>query len=216
LASAFPIARTAGFCKEKPMLAALHAWVSQPIVYLPIIGSTLVALVLLKRPGTALYVGLMPLINWSFAAVPLIPLPLIGPYQPLAIVTGLVLVVRDFAQREIGHWVLAAMLLGLLFSTMTTPLSIVVASGAAFLISETADWLVYTFTKRPLSQRILLSSALGAPLDSTVFLIGANIVRPGSLALGTLATSIASKLLGAVIVALLVARRERNAEMKAA
>jgi uncharacterized PurR-regulated membrane protein YhhQ (DUF165 family) len=202
------------------MLAALHAWSSQPVVYLPLIGAALAGLLLLRKPATALYVGLMPLINWSFAAVPLIPLPLVGPYQPMAIVTGLVLVVRDFAQREIGHWVLAAMLAGLLFSTMTTPLSIVIASGAAFLISETADWAVYSFTGRPLSQRILLSSAVGAPLDSTVFLIGANLARPGSLALSTLATSIASKLMGAVVVALLVARRERQdakmGDMKAA
>ncbi|MBL8549676.1 MAG: VUT family protein [Hyphomonadaceae bacterium] len=201
-------------------MLALHAWSSQPIVYLPVIGGTVLALVLLRKPATGLYVGLMPLINWSFAAVPLIPLPLIGAYQPLAIVTGLVLVVRDFAQREIGHWVLGAMLVGLLFSTMTTPLSIVAASGAAFLISETVDWAVYTFTKRPLSQRIMLSSLLGAPLDSTVFLFGANIARPGSLALGTLLTSIVSKLVGAFIVALLVARRERNEaaqiDMKAA
>ena len=201
-------------------LQALHDWSAQPVVYLPIIGAALAVLFFLKRPATALYVGLMPLINWSFSAVPLIPLPLIGPYQPLAIVTGFVLVVRDFAQREIGHWVLAAMLAGLLFSTMTTPLSIVVASGAAFLISETADWAVYTFTKRPLSQRILMSSAIGAPLDSTVFLFGANIARPGSLAPGTLVTSIVSKLLGALIVAALVARRERQEatlnDMKAA
>jgi uncharacterized PurR-regulated membrane protein YhhQ (DUF165 family) len=202
------------------MLAALHAWSTQPSVYLPTIAGALFVLILLKQPATALYVGLMPLINWSFSAVPLIPLPLIGPYQPLAIVTGLVLVVRDFAQREIGHWVLAAMLVGLVFSTMTTPLSIVIASGAAFLISETADWAVFSFTGRPFSQRILLSSAIGAPLDSTAFLIGANIARPGSLALGTLAASIASKMVGAVIVSLLVARRERQDakvdEMKAA
>jgi uncharacterized PurR-regulated membrane protein YhhQ (DUF165 family) len=198
------------------MLQSLHAWASQPVVYLPIIGGSMAALLFLRKPATALYCGLMPLINWSFAAVPLIPLPFIGPYQPLAIVTGLVLVVRDFAQREIGHWVLAAMFVGLLFSTMTTPLSIVIASGAAFLISETADWAVYTLTRRPLSQRILISSAIGAPLDSTAFLIGVNLVRPGSLALGTLATSIASKLIGAFIVSLLVARRERQNEMKAA
>jgi queuosine precursor transporter len=193
-------------------LTAFHAFISQPAVYLPVIGVTLVALLIAKKPATAVYVGLMPLINWSFSAVPLIPLPFIGPYQPLAIVTGLVLVVRDFAQREIGHRVLAAMLLGLAFSVMTTPIAIVLASGAAFLVSETVDWAVYTWTKRPLSQRVMLSSLFGAPIDSAVFLYGANIARPGSLAMGTLVTSIVSKLIGAAVVALVIARRERREE----
>ncbi|KAF0176904.1 MAG: hypothetical protein FD124_2320 [Alphaproteobacteria bacterium] len=192
-------------------LEAYHALISQPAVYLPVIGVTLLALLIAKKPATAVYVGLMPLINWSFSAVPLIPLPLIGPYQPLAIVTGLVLVVRDFAQREIGHRVLAAMLLGLAFSVMTTPIAIVLASGAAFLVSETVDWAVYTWTKRPLSERVMVSSLFGAPIDSAVFLYGANIARPGSLAMGTLVTSIISKLIGAAVVALVIARRERRA-----
>jgi uncharacterized PurR-regulated membrane protein YhhQ (DUF165 family) len=195
-------------------LAAFHSLISQPQVYLPVIGLTALGLVIWRKPATAVYVCLMPLINWSFAAVPLIPLPFIGAYQPLAIVTGLVLVVRDFAQREIGHRVLLAMLVGLAFSTMTTPLAIVAASGAAFLISEIVDWAVYTWTKRPLSQRIMLSSLIAAPLDSTAFLIGANIAQPGSLSAGTLATSIASKLIGAAVVAALVARRESRDGMK--
>jgi hypothetical protein len=137
--------------------------------YLPPIALTLLALLVIKRPASALYVGLIPLINWSFAHVPTFPIAEGlggGVFQPLAVVTGLVLVVRDFAQRELGHWVFAAMAVGLLFSAMTTPLAIVAASGIAFLISEIADWAVYTFTKRPLSQRVLLSSAIGAPLES--------------------------------------------------
>lgn len=197
-------------------LAAFHTFISQPAVYLPVIGVTMLALLITKKPATAAYVGLMPLINWSFSAVPLIPLPVIGLYQPLAIVTGLVLVVRDFAQREIGHRVLAAMLLGLAFSVMTTPITIVMASGAAFLVSETVDWAVYTWTKRPLSERVMLSSLFGAPIDSAVFLYGANIARPGSLAMGTLVTSVISKLIGAAVVALVIARRERKAAALAA
>jgi queuosine precursor transporter len=197
-------------------IAALHAFVSQPMIYLPVIGLVVGGLMLARKPATATYVALMPLINWSFAAVPLISLPILGAYQPLAIVTGLVLVVRDFTQREIGHRVLGAMLLGLLFSSMTTDIAIVLASGAAFLVSELVDWAVYTFTKRPLSQRVLLSSLLSAPIDSTMFLFGANIAQPGSLAPSTLITSIASKLLGAAIVAAILARREKSAGALAA
>jgi hypothetical protein len=193
--------------------ADLHAFFSQPNHHLPLIGVTLVALLLLRRPATAVYVGLIPLINWSFAHVPTMDIPATlggGVLQPLAIVTGLVLVVRDFAQREIGHWIFGAMAAGLLFSSMTTPLNIVLASGAAFLVSEIVDWAVYTFTKRPLSQRILMSSMLAAPLDSAIFLYGASFSVPGIFAWGTMITSIVSKLLGALGVAWIVAARERR------
>jgi uncharacterized PurR-regulated membrane protein YhhQ (DUF165 family) len=130
-------------------------------------------------------------------------------FQPLAIVTGLVLVVRDFAQREVGNRVLLAMLLGLALSTLTSWITVVVASGAAFLISETADWAVYTFSRRPLSQRILLSSVVSAPLDQVVFIYLASAVVPGIFAWGTVLTGIASKLAGAALVAWWVARRAR-------
>jgi len=189
------------------------ALIQQPAVYLPVIGVTLLGLFLAKKPATAIYVGLMPLINWSFAAVPTFAIPEAlggGQLQPLAIVTGLVLVVRDFAQREIGHRVLAAMLIGLLFSTMTSWIVVVFASGAAFLISELVDWAVYTFTKRPLSQRIMLSSALSAPLDQVVFIWLASFVVPGIFAWGTILTGIVSKLAGAAVVAWIVAQREKK------
>jgi hypothetical protein len=194
-------------------ISSLHAFFARPEIHIPLIGLTLGLLLVLKRPATALYVGLIPLINWSFAAVPTLPIDGSlggGVFQPLAVVTGLVLVVRDFAQREIGHWIFGAMALGLTFSSMTTPLNIVLASGAAFLISEVVDWAVFTFTKRPLSQRILMSSALAAPLDSAVFLYGASFSVPGIFAWGTMVSSIVSKLAGALVVSWLVAKREQR------
>lgn len=190
---------------------AFLALIQQPAVYLPVIGVTMLALFLAKKPATALYVGLMPLINWSFAAVPTFPIPEGfggGQFQPLAVVTGLVLVVRDFAQREIGNRVLAAMIIGLLFSTMTSWIVVVIASGAAFLISELVDWAIYTFSKRPLSQRIMLSSAASAPLDQVVFIYLASFVVPGIFAWGTVVAGIISKLAGAAVVAWVVARQE--------
>ena len=75
----------------------------------------------------------------------------------------------------------------------------VVASGLAFLISETVDWAVYTFSKRPLSQRIMISSLASAPLDQVVFIGLASLVVPGIFAWGTILTGIVSKLLGAWI-----------------
>lgn len=191
------------------MLIFLQQW----HIALPIVLATMAAFFLAGRRWTALYVGLMPFINWSFAAVETFPIPAWaggGMFQPLAIVTGLVLVVRDFAQRELKHWIWAAMLVGLALSTLTSWITVVVASGLAFLVSETVDWAVYTFTKRPLSQRIMMSSLVSAPLDQVVFIGLASLVVPGIFAWGTVLTGIASKLAGAWIVSRLVAARERR------
>lgn len=190
------------------------AFLQQPHIAIPIVVVTVLAILLMKRPATALYVGLMPLINWAFAGIDTIPIPESfggGTWHPFTIVTGLVLVVRDFAQREIKHWIFGAMIVGLALSTLTAWPVIVVASGVAFLISETADWAVYTFTKRPLSQRIMISSAVSAPLDQVIFIGLASLVVPGIFAWGTILTGIVSKLIGAFIVSRIVAAQERRA-----
>jgi queuosine precursor transporter len=191
----------------------IFLFLQQPQIAVPIVLLTMAAFFLAGRRWTALYVGLMPFINWSFAAVPTFPIPDWlggGMFQPLAIVTGLVLVVRDFAQRELRHWIWGAMMVGLALSTLTSWIQIVVASGLAFLVSETVDWAVYTFSKRPLSQRIMISSLASAPLDQVVFIGLASLVVPGIFAWGTILTGIASKLLGAWIVSRAIAARERR------
>jgi uncharacterized PurR-regulated membrane protein YhhQ (DUF165 family) len=192
---------------------AAFLYLQQWHIAVPIVLATMAAFFFAGRRWTALYVGLMPFINWSFAAVETYPIPDWaggGMFQPLAMVTGLVLVVRDFAQRELRHWIWGAMIAGLALSTLTSWITIVVASGAAFLISETVDWAVYTFSKRPLSQRIMMSSAASAPLDQLVFIGLASLVVPGIFAWGTILTGIVSKLLGAWIVSRIVAAQERR------
>jgi uncharacterized PurR-regulated membrane protein YhhQ (DUF165 family) len=190
------------------------AFLQQPHIAMPIVAATVLAIFLSGRRMTALYVALMPLINWAFAGIPTIPIPETlggGEWHPFTIVTGLVLVARDFAQREIKHWIFAAMIVGLALSTLTAWPVIVLASGAAFLISETADWAVYTFVKRPLSQRIMLSSIIGAPVDQLLFLWLASFAVPGIFAWGSVLTGIVSKLVGAWVVSRLVARQEQRA-----
>lgn len=192
----------------------IFAFLQQWQIALPIVLVTMAGFFFAGRRWSAIYVGLMPFINWSFAAVPTAAIPDWlggGAFQPLAIVTGLVLVVRDFAQRELRHWIWGAMIVGLLLSTLTSWITIVLASGLAFLISETVDWAVYTFSKRPLSQRIMTSSLASAPLDQLVFIGLAAQVVPGIFAWGTILTGIASKLLGAWIVSRIVARQELRA-----
>jgi uncharacterized PurR-regulated membrane protein YhhQ (DUF165 family) len=193
----------------------IFLFLQQPQIALPIVLAVMAAFFFTGFRWAALYVGLMPFINWSFGAVDTYPIPDWlggGAFQPLAIVTGLVLVVRDFAQREMKHWVWGAMITGLVLSTLTSWIVVVFASAAAFLISETVDWAVYTFSKRPLSQRIMISSSFSAPLDQMVFIWLASQIpgQEGIFAWGTILTGIASKLLGAWIVSQLVAVRERR------
>ena len=120
------------------------------------------------RTWAYIYVALIPLLNWSFGRpeVPHIDITsmfggIFGTshhivFNPLTIATGMVFVVRDFVQREMGHRVLVLMALAIGWSFYYSWPVIALASGIAFAISETADWLIFTFTKYRLSTRILL------------------------------------------------------------
>ena len=152
---------------------------------------------------TLLYIALIVLVNWGFTVVPLIKLADGTLWPPISLIVGFIFVARDFAQREIGHRVLLAMLAGAVLSYIMANPVVAVASAAAFAVSELADWLVYSVTKRPLSQRILLSSLLGTPIDSAVFLGGIGLLSPAGVAVMT-----ASKMAGALVVWWLIRRRE--------
>lgn len=149
------------------------------------------------------YIALIAGVNWAFAIVPPMQLPGGELWSPVALIVGFVFVVRDFAQRRVGHHVLWAMLAGIGLSWWMASPQLALASAIAFAIGELADWALYTFTKKPFSQRILFSSLLGAPLDSLVFLTLIGIASP----LGITVMSL-SKLAGSFIVFLLVRKRE--------
>ena len=152
---------------------------------------------------TIVYVALIVAVNYGFTVVPLVPLPGGEMWPPISLVVGFVFVARDYAQREIGHRVIIAMLAaGVISYFMASPF-IAVASVAAFLISEFADWAVYTFTGRTFARRVLLSSAVGTPIDSAVFL---SLIDQFSC-IGVLAMT-ASKMLGALLVWWMIRRRE--------
>lgn len=88
------------------------------------------------------------------------------------LLVGLGLVLRDLVQRRLGLWWAAlAIFAGSILSATFAPPALVLASAAAFLLSETADLLVFT----PLQQRGLVlaavaSSVVGLVVDSVVFL----------------------------------------------
>lgn len=158
-----------------------------------------------------IYFLLVPFVNWMFSWAPLLPLPDGGTWTPFTIITGLVLVFRDFSQREIGHKVLFLLFGGVVISYYMAAPEIAIFSGIAFLVSESFDWLIYTFTNKPLSKRILLSSLFAAPIDTMIFLYGADMVVPGIFTLWSVLASVMSKLVGAAFVAYVVAQKEKSA-----
>lgn len=152
---------------------------------------------------TASYIGAVVAINWLFVVVPMVPI-LGTMFPPVMLIVGFVFVFRDFAQREIGHWVIVAMLVGGAISYVMAAPVVAIASVTAFLISEAIDWAVYTFTRKPLSRRILYSSAVSVPVDTFVFLQLVGFFDWTAFALVTVA-----KMVGAVAFwAVLRNRRE--------
>lgn len=183
------------------------------------------------RVWAYLYVALIPFLNWSFGKISGVDMTnelgwLFGTahkilVNPLTIATGFVFVIRDFVQREMGHRVLILMALAIGWSFYYSWPVIALASGIAFAISETVDWLLFTFTKYRLSTRILLSSALAAPIDTTVFLYGADLAQvmagtaqPGDMFnLPNWILFILGKMVGAVAVSWMIRRREQRGEV---
>jgi hypothetical protein len=199
-----------------------------PLVLAGIAATAALIWYLKGRLWAFIYVALIPALNWTFGKAHLIQidLPFLGLlpngepafFQPLTIVTGLVFVVRDFVQREMGHRVLVLMGLAIAWSFYYSWPVIALASAIAFAISESTDWAVYTFTKYRLSTRILLSSMIAAPVDTTVFLYGADLAQvmagiapPGSqLNLPNWIFFIIGKLIGALAVSMIIRQREKK------
>ncbi|MCB8837017.1 hypothetical protein [Aurantimonas sp. VKM B-3413] len=140
---------------------------------------------------TAGYVVSIAFINAAYADLPAVPF-FGATLPPAVLLAGAVFVLRDFSQREIGHGVLLAMVVatGLSFE-LATP-AVAVASAGSFAIAEIADYLVYTFARRPLSQRVLISSAVSVPADTVLFFAAIGITDPLSLAVGVGAKMVAA------------------------
>ncbi len=85
---------------------------------------------------------------------------------------GAALVLRDLVQRRLGvAFGIGAIIAGAALSAAVAPASLVLASTAAFLLSEFADFAVYTpLARRRLVLAVLASSAAGLVVDSIVFL----------------------------------------------
>lgn len=187
-----------------------------------------------------LYFAAIPFLNWSFGVVESVcflpptegepirvmfdtcmleastSIPHGLKLHPLVLVTGMVFVLRDFVQRRVGQKVTVIMALGICWAFYYAWPAVAIASGIAFAVSEFADWAFYTFTKYRLSTRILLSSAVAVPIDTTIFLYGLDLAAqsifndpPGSqLHMANWIVSAIGKMVGAYVVSRAVRRRE--------
>lgn len=158
-----------------------------------------------------LYILMIPFVNWSFTWAPQWKLFGDFVFNPVTIVTGLILVVRDFAQRQIGQYIFFAMLVALGLTVWGAGLMLAIASGSAFFLSETIDWALFTFTKASLPRRVLISTAIAAPVDTIAFLAIAQYVRIDSFSVPNVIMSIIGKLLGLAVVLFLMRMRQRQA-----
>jgi uncharacterized PurR-regulated membrane protein YhhQ (DUF165 family) len=128
------------------------------------------------------FIACVPMANWLIGNVGTVCIPqgpCLIPVAPFGITApsgvlmiGLALVLRDLVQRRLGKaWVLAAILAGAALSGFVAPPALVIASVAAFLLSELADFAVYTpLQKRGLIRAVILSSLVGLAVDSVAFL----------------------------------------------
>src|SRR6202521_5271282 len=123
----------------------------------------------------------IPAANWMIGNVGSVCMPqgpclvpvapgLLAPSGVLMI--GAALVLRDLVQRRLGAGISAlAVVAGAAMSALLAPPPLVVASGAAFLLSEFADYAVYTpLARRRLVAAVVASSVVGLVVDSIVFL----------------------------------------------
>jgi uncharacterized PurR-regulated membrane protein YhhQ (DUF165 family) len=117
------------------------------------------------------YIGTIFVANWAISTFGLVPVGF-GLYAPAGVYfAGLAFTLRDLTQEALGRrWTIGAIVGGAAISGFVSP-QFAVASGAAFLASELADYMVYT----PLRDRnwpvaVGVSNVVGLVLDSVLFL----------------------------------------------
>ena len=119
------------------------------------------------------YVATVPAANWLVDRFGVVPVGF-GLRAPAAVyLVGVAFTLRDLLQEWAGRvFVVVGIVCGALLSFLVASPQLALASGTAFLLSETGDFAVYT----PLRDRgrfleaVALSNTAGLVLDSVVFL----------------------------------------------
>lgn len=123
----------------------------------------------------------IPAANWMIGHVGSVCVPSGPCLVPVApglmapsgvLMVGAALVLRDLVQRRLGvEFGVGAIVAGAAISASLAPPSLVLASAIAFLLSEFADFAVYTpLARRRLVTAVVTSGIVGLIVDSIVFL----------------------------------------------
>lgn len=130
---------------------------------------------------------------------------------------GLTFLLRDWVQHKYGRKVAYQVIATSLFlSAITTYMlgdgyMVVLASAAAFLVSETTDTEIYTRLKMPLAYRVLWSGAVGGIVDSVVFVTIAGF--PAQAIIGQAVVKVFMQGLAALVIMVAVGHRnDRNTQ----
>src|SRR5215813_3436753 len=129
----------------------------------------------------ALFCLTIPAANWMIGNIGTVCVPKGPCLVPVApgvmapsgvLMVGAALVLRDLVQRRLGvEFGIGAIIAGAALSAGLAPPSLVLASATAFLLSEFADFAVYTpLARRRLVAAVFASSVVGLVVDSVVFL----------------------------------------------
>lgn len=121
--------------------------------------------------AAACFVATVYAANWAIQKWGLVPVGFSLEAPAGVYFVGLALILRDTVQRTLGRWpVIACIVLGAALSYLIAP-AFALASGVAFLASESADMAVY----EPLRRKgwvpaLVASNIVGAVVDSMLFL----------------------------------------------
>lgn len=119
----------------------------------------------------AFYIATVFLANWAIATFGLVPVGF-GLMAPAGVYfVGLAFTFRDLAHEAVGRkWIAVAIVIGAGLSAFVSP-QFALASGVAFLLSELADFGVYTpLRERGWLRAVAISNVVGLVLDSALFL----------------------------------------------
>src|SRR5918993_5650960 len=114
-----------------------------------------------------LYVATIFAANWAIATFGIVPVGF-GLAAPAGVYfAGLAFTLRDLVQEQLGRtWTVLAILTGAAVSAVISP-QFALASGVAFLLSELADFAVYSpLRRRNWLMAVALSNTVGLVADS--------------------------------------------------
>jgi uncharacterized PurR-regulated membrane protein YhhQ (DUF165 family) len=123
----------------------------------------------MKYFSSAIYIVGIFLVNYLFPYLPMYSISG-SVFSSGDVLIGVIYILRDFSQREVGGKVIYLMIVGCILSYLFASKPVAIASISAFAVGETIDWAIYSYTRRPFSERLLLSTLFSVPVDSIIFL----------------------------------------------